>query len=96
MVSSLRDDYNLLGSRIESQLYRAAGLGMEHLRAAGRLPQGAIIARELGVPCVNGIVDLMELLADGDFVTVNGHLGIVTVGPPEFDLELEVIADEKS
>jgi len=33
-------------------------------------------------------------LADGDFVTVDGHLGIVTVGPPQFDLELEVIADE--
>ncbi|MHC4178638.1 MAG: hypothetical protein ACYSWU_14095 [Planctomycetota bacterium] len=46
--------------------------------------------------CVNGIVDLMELLADGDFVTIDGHLGIVTVGPPEFGVELEVIADETS
>ena len=26
--------------------------------------------------------------ADGEIVTVDGHLGIVTVGPPEFDLEL--------
>ena len=63
-------------------------------RRGGMLIHGAIIARELGVPCVNGIVDVMGLLADGDFVTVDGHLGIVTVGPPEFDLELEVIADE--
>ena len=201
----LRDDDNLLVSRIESQLYRAAGLGTERLRAAGRLPQGgdlseeavpviiaalrnrlpptielpckdespasilgdataatprqlvgqpaapglatgavrrvqgpdsfagfrsgevlvcdaiqpmmthlvpmaaavierrggmlihgAIIARELGIPCVNGIVDVMELLSDGDFVTVDGHLGIVTVGPPEFNLELEVTSDEKN
>ena len=30
----------------------------------------------------------MEQLRDGDLVTVDGHLGIVTVGPPEFDLEL--------
>jgi len=60
------------------------------------LIHGAIIARELGVPCVNGIVDVIELLADGDLVTVDGHLGIVTVGPAEFDLELEVIADEKN
>ena len=65
-------------------------------RRGGMLIHGAIIARELGVPCVNGIVDVMELLADGDFVTVDGHLGIVTVGPPEFNLELEVISDEKS
>ena len=57
---------------------------------------GAIIAREMKIPCVNGIVDVMETLADGDFVTVDGHLGIVRVGPPEFDLELEVIADERN
>ena len=63
-------------------------------RRGGMLIHGAIIARELGVPCVNGIVDVMELLADGDFVTVDGHLGIVTVRPPEFNLELEVICDE--
>ena len=38
----------------------------------------------------------MDLLDDGDFVTVDGHLGIVTVGPPEFNLELEVTSDEKN
>jgi pyruvate,water dikinase len=200
----LRDDDNLLVSRIESQLYRAAGLGVERLRAAGRLLQGgdlseeaipvliealrnrsqrtiefppgeaseptasvrssvkprqlvgqpaapgissglvrrvkgpdsfaalrsgqvlvcdsiqpmmthlvplasavverrggmlihgAIIARELGIPCVNGIVDAMNLLDDGDFVTVDGHLGIVTVGPPEFDIELKLTSDGKN
>jgi hypothetical protein len=36
------------------------------------------------------------LLRDGDFVTVDGYLGIVTVGPPEFDLELEVIGNEEN
>jgi hypothetical protein len=29
-----------------------------------------------------------EFLQDGEIVTVDGHLGIVTVGPPEFELEL--------
>ena len=53
------------------------------------LIHGAIIARELGVPCVNGIAEAAELLSDGDLVTVDGYLGIVTVGPPEFDLERE-------
>lgn len=56
-------------------------------RRGGMLIHGAIIARELGVPCVNGVSDATRLLRNGDFVTVDGHLGIVTVGPPEFDLE---------
>jgi hypothetical protein len=30
---------------------------------------------------------VVDLLEDGDVVTVDGHLGIVTVGPPEFTLE---------
>jgi pyruvate,water dikinase len=57
-------------------------------RRGGMLIHGAIIARELGIPCVNGIVDAVELLPDGEIVTVDGHLGVVTVGLPEFDLEL--------
>jgi phosphohistidine swiveling domain-containing protein len=56
-------------------------------RRGGMLIHGAIIARELGIPCVNGIPNAVELLEDGDVVTVDGYLGIVTVGPPEFDLE---------
>ncbi len=57
-------------------------------RRGGMLIHGAIIARELGVPCVNGISGVVDAINDGDLVTVDGHLGIVTVGPPEFDLEL--------
>jgi phosphohistidine swiveling domain-containing protein len=57
-------------------------------RRGGMLIHGAIIAREMGIPCVNGVVRAVELLTNGDLVTVDGHLGIVTVGPPEFDLEL--------
>ncbi len=57
-------------------------------RRGGMLIHGAIIARELGIPCVNGIAGAADLLNDGDLVTVDGYLGIVTVGPPEFDMEL--------
>jgi pyruvate,water dikinase len=57
-------------------------------RRGGMLIHGAIIARELGIPCVNGVAGIVEMLRDGDIVTVDGHLGIVTVGAPEFDLEL--------
>ncbi|MHC4127051.1 MAG: PEP/pyruvate-binding domain-containing protein [Planctomycetota bacterium] len=56
-------------------------------RRGGMLIHGAIIARELGVPCVNGVPDATRLLHEGDLVTVDGYLGIVTIGPAEFDLE---------
>lgn len=57
-------------------------------RRGGMLIHGAIIAREMQIPCVNGIAHAPDILGDGEIVTVDGHLGIVTVGPPEFDLEL--------
>ncbi|MGD2041282.1 MAG: PEP-utilizing enzyme, partial [Anaerolineae bacterium] len=56
-------------------------------RRGGMLIHGAIIARELGIPCVNGIAGAIERLEDGEMVTVDGYLGIVTVGAPEFDIE---------
>ena len=36
---------------------------------------------------MNGVPGAMDALRDGDLVTVDGDLGIVTVGPPEFDME---------
>ncbi len=59
-------------------------------RRGGMLIHGAIIARELGIPCVNGVRNATDRLANGDLVTVDGHLGIVTLGSPEFDLELRL------
>jgi len=56
-------------------------------RRGGMLIHGAIIARELGIPCVNGVSDAILQVDDGEIVTVDGHLGIVTIGTPEFDLE---------
>jgi phosphohistidine swiveling domain-containing protein len=56
-------------------------------RRGGMLIHGAIIARELGIPCVNGIPRAVEVLHDGELLTVDGYLGIVTVGAPEFELE---------
>ena len=67
-------------------LAREAELAIVELRG-GMLIHGAIIARELGIPCVNGIPEVMDSLKSGDLVTVDGHLGILTVGAPEFDLE---------
>ena len=53
----------------------------------GMLIHGAIIARELGIPCVNGIPDVSTLVHNGDLVTVDGYLGIVTLGAPDLDVE---------
>ena len=61
-------------------------------RRGGMLIHGAIIARELGIPCVNGVSDAVLLFDDGEIVTVDGHLGIVTIGAPEFDLEAKAHA----
>ncbi|MCU0875087.1 MAG: PEP-utilizing enzyme, partial [Pirellulaceae bacterium] len=63
-------------------------------RRGGMLIHGAIIARELGIPCVNGVANVVGLLQDGDRVTVDGYLGIVTIGTPEFSLELGVTEND--
>jgi pyruvate,water dikinase len=52
-------------------------------RRGGMLIHGAIIAREYGLPCVTGIPDATVLIQTGDEVTVDGFLGIVTIGTTE-------------
>ncbi len=49
-------------------------------RRGGMLIHGAIIAREYGLPCVTGVPDLTRAIRSGDPVTVDGYLGIVTIG----------------
>jgi phosphohistidine swiveling domain-containing protein len=49
-------------------------------RRGGMLIHGAIIAREYGIPCVTGVPNATRLIRTGDAVTVDGYLGIVTVG----------------
>jgi pyruvate,water dikinase len=49
-------------------------------RRGGMLIHGAIIAREYGIPCVTGVADATALIHTGDRVTVDGYLGIVTIG----------------
>jgi len=48
-------------------------------RRGGMLIHGAIIAREYGLPCVTGVPDAVLWIRTGDSVTVDGHLGIVTI-----------------
>ncbi len=56
-------------------------------RRGGMLIHGAIIARELGIPCVNGVANAMHVICDGEELTVDGFLGIVTLGTPDFEME---------
>jgi len=49
-------------------------------RRGGMLIHGAIIAREYGLPCITGVPDATTLIETGDQVTVDGYLGIVTLG----------------
>ena len=49
-------------------------------RRGGMLIHGAIIAREYGLPCITGVPDATKLIHTGDSITVDGYLGIVTLG----------------
>ncbi|WP_340818202.1 PEP/pyruvate-binding domain-containing protein [Methanolobus sp. WCC4] len=48
-------------------------------RRGGMLIHGAIIAREYGIPCVTGIPDATRVVRNGDEITVDGYLGIITI-----------------
>ena len=49
-------------------------------RRGGMLIHGAIIAREYGIACVTGVPNAVDRIKTGDTVTVDGYLGIVTIG----------------
>lgn len=48
----------------------------------GMLSHAAIVAREVGIPAVLAVPEVMERLEDGAEVRVDGHLGTVTVVAP--------------
>lgn len=52
-------------------------------RQGHMLIHGAIIAREHGLPCVTGFPDATSPVQSGDLLTVDGYLGIVSVGSGE-------------
>jgi phosphotransferase system enzyme I (PtsI) len=50
-------------------------------QTGGRTSHAAILARSRGIPAVSGIPRLFDRLQSGDTVIVDGHEGIVFVGP---------------
>jgi pyruvate,water dikinase len=62
----------------DTAAYAARAAGIVE-RRGGMLVHGAIVAREHGLPCVTGIADATRWIADGEPLTVDGHLGIVVL-----------------
>lgn len=54
----------------------AAGVIME---IGGPLQHGGIIAREYGIPCVSGLIGIMDIIKDGDLIEVDGYNGLVKI-----------------
>ncbi|MCH4886762.1 hypothetical protein EZV73_04240 [Acidaminobacter sp. JC074] len=54
----------------------ASGVVME---IGGPLQHGGIIAREYGIPCVSGLMGIMDLVKDGDLLEVDGYNGVVKI-----------------
>lgn len=54
----------------------ASGVIME---IGGPLQHGGIIAREYGIPCVSGLIGIMDIVKDGDLLEVDGYNGIVKI-----------------
>ena len=45
----------------------------------GRTAHAAIVSREFGLPCVVGIKDATQRIANGMLVTVDGDRGVCTI-----------------
>jgi len=54
---------------------------------AGPAAHAALLARELGIPCVGGIARIMELTHEGDDMIVDGTKGLVLVNPDQATLQ---------
>jgi phosphotransferase system enzyme I (PtsI) len=55
---------------------------------AGPAAHAALIARELGIPCVGGIPDLLETVHTGDVVQIDGTAGTAVINPDRHALEI--------
>ena len=54
----------------------AAGVVME---VGGPLQHGSIISREYGIPCVSGLMGIMDIIKDGDLIEVDGSNGVIRI-----------------
>jgi phosphoenolpyruvate-protein kinase (PTS system EI component) len=67
---------------------------------AGPAAHAALLARELGIPCVGGITALLETIHTGDMVLVNGGEGTAVINPDaqalkQYERSLEEVQNRK-
>jgi phosphoenolpyruvate-protein phosphotransferase len=55
---------------------------------AGPAAHAALIARELGIPCVGGIPDLLETVSTGAVVQIDGTAGTAVINPDRRSLKI--------
>ena len=55
---------------------------------AGPAAHAALIARELGIPCVGGIPNLLETVNTGDVVQIDGTAGTAAINPDRQTLKI--------
>ena len=55
---------------------------------AGPAAHAALIARELGIPCVGGIFNLLETVNTGDVVQIDGAAGTAVINPDRQTLKI--------
>jgi pyruvate,water dikinase len=65
-----------------SVMYPAGALVVE---IGGQLSHAAVVARELGIPCVMGVPAATKTLRDGDWIRVDGSSGTVEILKPARD-----------
>lgn len=63
---------------------------------AGPAAHAALLAREMGIPCVGGIPNLLELIQTGDQILVDGTAGKAVVRPDREALEEHARTSEGS
>ena len=49
------------------------------MEIGGPLQHGGIIAREYGIPCVSGLIGVMDIIKDGDLLEVERSNVVVTI-----------------
>lgn len=71
---------------------RPLGIITEH---GGWTSHAFIMAREMGIPAVTGLKDILRTVADGDCVMVDGFTGSVIVNPTTESMDMRVPFDQQ-
>ena len=53
------------------------------LKEGGFTSHAVIVAKNLGIPCVIGVKSLLDNIADGELMTIDGHTGNIVISPSE-------------